>query len=238
MHLLAAYLPKAGVVLAQAEVERKEHEIVVAPTVLARLPLRGVVVVGYALHPQRAISSTIVEANGDVLWFVDQNQPTVLDDIRQLFVEPGVMTGWSLPPTDVETARSCEGGHGRVEERIITVSSMLQDYTPWPYLAHVFKLERRWWDAKGEHDEVRYGLTSLPSEVAAPADLLRIARGVGNRERVALPARCDLGGRRLSAAARACAAHECGAQQSDRQPRSVGWCDEPRGHTARVCLCN
>jgi hypothetical protein len=40
----------------------------------------------------------------------------------------------------------------------------------------VFKLERRWWDALGEHVEVRYGLTSLPRRVAAPADLLRIAR--------------------------------------------------------------
>lgn len=176
VHLLAAYLPEEGIVVAQAEVDRKENEIVVAPTVLARLPLQGVVVVGDAMHTQRAISTTIVEAEGDYLWFVDQNQPTVLDDISQLFVEPEAAKGWSLPPTDFETARSCERGHGRVEERIITVSSMLQDYTPWPYLKQVFKLERRWWDAKGEHAEVRYGLTSLPRTVAAPTDLLRIAR--------------------------------------------------------------
>jgi predicted transposase YbfD/YdcC len=176
VHLLAAFLPAEGVVLAQAEVERKENEIVVAPTLLARLPLNGVVVVGDALHTQRAISIKIVEAKGDFLWFVDQNQPTVLDDISQLFVEPEVTKGWSLPPTDFETARSCESGHGRVEERIITVSSMLQDYTPWPYLAQVFKLERRWWDAKGEHYEVRYGLTSLPRRVAAPTVLLQITR--------------------------------------------------------------
>jgi predicted transposase YbfD/YdcC len=238
VHLLAAFLPEEGVVLAQAEVERKENEIVVAPTVLARLPLHGVVVVGDALHAQRAISIKIVEANGDFLWFVDQNQPTVLDDIRQLFVEPEVAKSWSLPPTDFETARSCESGHGRVEERIITVSSMLQAYTPWPYPAQVFKLERRWWDAKGEHYEVRYGLTSLPREVAAPADLLRIARGVGDRERVTSPARCDLGGRRLPVAARASAPHECGAQQPGRQPRASQWRNEPRGHTARVCLRN
>jgi predicted transposase YbfD/YdcC len=177
VHLLAAYLPDEGLVLAQAEVDSKENEIVVAPAVLARLPLQGVVVVGDALHTQRTISTTIVEAEGDYLWFVDQNQPSLLDEISQLFVEPKVEKGWSLPPTDFQSARSCESGHGRVEERIITVSSMLQGYTPWPYLAQVFKLERRWWDAKGEHAEVRYGLTSLPRQTAAPADLLRIARG-------------------------------------------------------------
>jgi predicted transposase YbfD/YdcC len=176
VHLLAAYLPEEGIVLAQAAVERKANEIVVAPIVLASLPLQGVVVVGDALHAQRAISIKIVEANADFLWFIDQNQPTVLDDLCQLFVEPEVVKGWSLPSPDFETARSCERGHGRVEERVITVSSMLADYTPWPYLAQVFKLERRWWDVKGEHDEVRYGLTSLPRKVASPSDLLRIAR--------------------------------------------------------------
>jgi predicted transposase YbfD/YdcC len=176
VHLLAAFLPDEGVVLAQTAVESKENEIVVAPTLLARLPLNGVVVVGDALHAQRAISTTIVQAKGDYLWFIDQNQPTVLNDIEQLFEEPVVEKGWSLPPTDFERARSCESGHGRIEERTLTLSSMLQDYTPWPYLAQVFKLERRWWDAKGEHYEVRYGVTSVPRQVAAAADLLRIAR--------------------------------------------------------------
>lgn len=176
VHLLAAFLPQQGIVLAQMAVDTKENEIVVAPKVLAHLPLAGVVVVGDALHAQRAISATIVEANGDYLWFVDQNQPTVLDDISQLFAEPEVLKGWSLPPTDFQSARSCESGHGRIEERIITVSSMLSDYTPWPYLAQVFKLERRWWDAKGEHYEVRYGLTSLSRQRASPQKLLEIAR--------------------------------------------------------------
>lgn len=176
VHLLAAFVPDEGLVLAQAAVDSKENEIVVAPSVLARVPLNGMVVVGDALHTQRDISTKIVEANGDYLWFADHNQPTLLDDISQLFVEPEVAAGWSLPATDFQTAYSCESGHGRVEERSITVSSMLEDYTTWPYLAQVFKLERRWTDAKGEHYEVRYGLTSLPRQVAAPAELLRIAR--------------------------------------------------------------
>ena len=176
VHLLAAYLPEQGIVLAQAPVERKENEIVVAPTLLARLPLAGVVVVGDALHAQRATCRSIVEANGDYLWFVDKNQPSLRWDISQLFEEPKVEKGWSLPPTDFERARSCESGHGRVEERVLTASRMLVDYTPWPYLQQVFKLERRWWDRNGAHVEVRYGVTSLPRQVAGPEALLRIAR--------------------------------------------------------------
>jgi len=176
VHLLAAFLPEQGIVLAQAPVDGKENEIVVAPKLLATLPLNGVVVVGDALHAQRAISQTIVKANGDYLWFVGGNQASLLWDISQLFKEPKVEHGWSLPPTDFETVQQVERGHGRLEQRVLTTSCMLQGYTPWPSLAQVFKLERRWWDAKGEHVEVRYGVTSLPRCVAGPDALLRLAR--------------------------------------------------------------
>ncbi|MGB9753180.1 hypothetical protein [Roseiflexus castenholzii] len=34
---------------------------------------------------------------------------------------------------------------------------MLADDAPWPYLAQVFQLEQRWWDAKGAHNECAMG---------------------------------------------------------------------------------
>jgi hypothetical protein len=36
VHVVAAYLPEQGVVLAQLAVDRKEHEMVVVPTLLAQ----------------------------------------------------------------------------------------------------------------------------------------------------------------------------------------------------------
>ncbi|MCS6882940.1 MAG: hypothetical protein RMK84_18465 [Oscillochloridaceae bacterium] len=122
---------------------------------------------------------------------MDKNQPRLLWDISQLVEEPKVEQGWSLTPTDLETVRQVERGHVRIEERIITVSSLLAGYTPWSYLAQAFKLERRWWDAKGEHGEVRYGVTSLPRRVAGPDRLLRIARAEWGIEN-GLHHRCDV----------------------------------------------
>ena len=43
VHLVAAYLPEHGVTLVQLQVAAKEHEITVAPTVLAHLDLTGMV---------------------------------------------------------------------------------------------------------------------------------------------------------------------------------------------------
>jgi hypothetical protein len=69
VHLVAAYLPEQGVVLAQLAVDRKENEIVVVPTLLAQLDLHGTVVVGDAMQTQRDLSVQIVEAGGDYMWF-------------------------------------------------------------------------------------------------------------------------------------------------------------------------
>lgn len=49
----------------------------------------------------------------------------------ELPAEP-ITPGFSTNPTDFETYRQVDRGHGRLEERIITVSIMLKDYTLFP----------------------------------------------------------------------------------------------------------
>ena len=177
VHLVAAYVPAQGVVLAQLQVDTKENEIVVVPTLLAQLNLQGTVVVGDALQTQRALSVQVVEGGGDYLWFVKENQPSLLADLEQLFAPPPLTPGHAAPPHDFMVARQVDKGHGRLEERVLTASALLTGYTDWPSLAQVFKLERCVW----QHGtltlhEVRSGVTSLPRAVAAAERLLVLAR--------------------------------------------------------------
>ncbi len=65
-HLLAAYLPHQGVVLAQVEVDQKENEIVAAPCLLADLDLTGTVVTGDAMHRQWEISRQMVDQGASI----------------------------------------------------------------------------------------------------------------------------------------------------------------------------
>ncbi len=177
IHLVAAYLPEEGVVLAQLAVEGKENEIVVVPTLLACLELDGRVVVGDAMQTQRALSAQIIAQGGDYLWFVKENQPTLLAEIEELFLPPPITPGHSAPARDFRRARTVTKGHARREERKMTVSSMLAGSSEWPGLEQVFKLERWvWQEGKAELYEVRYGVTSLPKSVAGARRLLRIAR--------------------------------------------------------------
>lgn len=179
VHLLAAYLPGEGLVLMQLVVEKdKENEIVVAPHLLAWLDLRGKVVVADALHTQRALSVQVVAAGGDFVWVVKDNQPQTRQAIEQLFAPAPAGPGWRQPPTDFRTARTITKAHGRLEERTLTTSSLLNDYLDWPGLGQVFKLERCFTTlATGAvRHEVQYGLTSLTAAQASPDRLLDIVR--------------------------------------------------------------
>lgn len=179
LHLLAAYLPGEGIVLAQMVVEKeKENEIVVAPKLLKCLDLRQKVVVADAMHTQRQLSAQIVEAGGDYVWIVKDNQPNTRQAIEQLFAPEKPVPGLGCPAMDFTCEEIINKAHGRLEERRITVSSLMNEYLDWPYLAQVFKLERRFlYLASGKvYHEVQYGLTSLQREVADPKRLLEITR--------------------------------------------------------------
>ena len=178
VHLLAAYLPEVGVVVWQVEVENKENEIVVAPQVLEHLHLSGAVVTGDALLTQRTLSTQIEQAGGDYLWTVKDNQPTLRADIERLFEPEVCWPGHSPLQTDFASTTTLDKAHGRLEQRTITTSSLLQGYSDWPHLAQVFKLERQVTTlSTGQRSsEVVYGVTSLSCTQASPERLLELVR--------------------------------------------------------------
>jgi len=178
VHLLAAYLPAEGIVLMQVAVASQENEISAAPRLLQCLDLRGQIVMADAMFTQRQLSIQIVEAGGDYIWLAKGNQPRLRQAIVDLFVPPTHTPGWGIPPDDFRTAREQNKGHGRLEERILTSSELLNDYLDWPHMAQVFKLERHRTHLKdGAHcTEVVYGLTSLSRQQADAARLLTLVR--------------------------------------------------------------
>ena len=178
VHLLAAYLPAEGLVLMQLAVGDKEGELTAAPLLLEVLDMRQKVVRGDALFTQRNLSAQIVEAGGDYLWPVKENQPDLLRDIQEVFDPAPTAAGWSQVPRDLRSAQTTNSGHGRLEKRTLTASSFLNEYSDWPALAQVFKLERQ--VIVQRTGEIRrqtvYGVTSLTATEAAPDRLLTLMR--------------------------------------------------------------
>jgi predicted transposase YbfD/YdcC len=179
VHLLAAYLPQEGWVLLQVEVGSRENEIPAAMRVVKQLDLRDKIVTGDALLAQRELSAEIVEASGDYVWTVKGNQGQLEKDIGILFETETCSGGFSPCHKDFQTASTLNKGHGRLERRTLTSSSMLKDYLNWPYAEQVFRLERHFTrvsDGK-EMKEMSYGVTSLTREEADADRLLALSRG-------------------------------------------------------------
>ena len=156
----------------QQAVAAKTNEIKEVETVLNQIVLTGRVVTMDALLTQRQVAQTIVDAGGDYVMIVKENQPQLKADIELVF---------TLPPAGdrQESVRTVDVGHGRIETRNLTTSEALVGYSAWPGLAQVFEVGRHVITKKTgtERVEVVYGVTSLSSERATPGRVLELVRG-------------------------------------------------------------
>ena len=175
VHLMAAYVPREGVVLAQIEVDGKENEIRAAPRLLEAIDLRGKVITADAMLTQRQLSAQVVEAGGEYVWTVKKNQPQLREDIATFF--QGGLAG-ETGASDSGSATFMDKGHGRIEKRVLTASDGLNDYLDWPGAQQVFQLERRFeYIQEGKTTcETVYGITSLGTDQVSPQRLLEIVR--------------------------------------------------------------
>lgn len=180
VHILSAFTHDGGIVLAQEPIERgadkAEAELTVAPALIARLDWRGRVLTGDALFCQRHLCQQVLDAGGDYLLLVKENQPTLYRDIALLFDPPGA----ERPPAldDRREARTVARGHGRHDEvRHLIASTDLRGYLDWPGVTQVVRVERTWREQGQPKRQVRYGVTSLPPTVGPAARLLDLKRG-------------------------------------------------------------
>jgi predicted transposase YbfD/YdcC len=171
-HLLSALSHHLGLTLAQQAVDDKTNEITQVETVLRQLVLPGRVLTMDALLTQRHVAQTIVDAGGDDVMIVKNNQPQLRADLELVF---------TLPPAGdrQESTRTVDIGHGRIEQRNLTTSEALVGYSDWPGLAQVFDLGRHviTQNTGKERVEVVYGVTSLTPKRATPERLLELVRG-------------------------------------------------------------
>jgi len=92
VHLLSLLAHESGLTLAQAAVpngaEEKTNEHKAALRLLEGLVLKGRLITGDAMFCQRDFCQQIIDAGGDYLVFVKENQPTLCNDIATAFT-PG-----------------------------------------------------------------------------------------------------------------------------------------------------
>lgn len=187
-HLLSALSQSIGLVLGQVAVNDKTNEINAMLELLAALVLHGKVITGDALLTQHKIVKQIVEAGGDYLLVVKNNQPLLREDIQAVFETPHLL---DLTPEELASEGSvrevCMHGN-RIEERVLRASTALvgcykgsnddDGEELWAGLRQVLRIERTITNKRNGRttSEIAYAITSLPPQRATPNQLLRAWR--------------------------------------------------------------
>jgi predicted transposase YbfD/YdcC len=114
LHTVSAFATNSRLVLGQEAVFEKSNEITAIPALLERLDLEGALVSIDAMGCNPGIAQSILDAKADYLLAVKDNQPTLHADIRSYFD--------TAPACDIERHKTLDKGHGRIEERLYTVS--------------------------------------------------------------------------------------------------------------------
>lgn len=118
LHLVSAFATASRLVLGQEAVTDKASEVTAIPALLERLGvnegLKGALVSIDAVATNPAIARAIRDAGADYLLAVKANQPTLRAEIERYFAE--------APTTSLDSFTDIDKAHGRIEERMVSVS--------------------------------------------------------------------------------------------------------------------
>jgi len=153
-------------------IESKGFEQAVFCQWLHTTQLNGCVVTADALHTHPSVCRAIRRSGGHYLLIAKRNQCSLHEDIAFLFSQP---PDYWFPQPEATTVGN---GHGRMEVRTLRASSELNAYIGdrWTEVQQVFLLRRTITRRGGQTPEVVYGLTSLPSNIASPQQLMTLVR--------------------------------------------------------------
>ena len=113
-HLVSAFVDANAIVFGQIAVVDKSNEIDAIPRLLSLLDLAGATVTIDAIGCQTEIAQQIVEAEGDYVLAVKENQPTLYHKVKTLLDE-AILDNFDAMRHDL--FQSVDGDHGRIETR-------------------------------------------------------------------------------------------------------------------------
>lgn len=178
LHVVSAWASDLRLCLGQVAVDDKSNEITAVPKLLELLELTGAVVTLDAMHCQTETARAIRAKAADYVLTVKGNQPTLRDEIQQLFIDAGERD-YQVP--GLTTYTQTERSHGRDERREYYAAPAPQRLRDdWPDLTTVGMVYRHREFADKETDEIVFFISSLPPAAQKLAKHLRGHWGIEN----------------------------------------------------------
>jgi predicted transposase YbfD/YdcC len=178
LHLVSAFATTSGLVLGQEAVADEGNEITTIPALLERLAandgLKGALVSIDAIATNPTIATAILDAGADYLLAVKGNQPTLRAEIESFFAD--------APPASLDSTTAVDKGHGRIEQRTVTVArdvAWLNSERRFPGefrlpdVATIVRVAARAEMKDRGRFETRYYVSSAPLSAARAAEAVR-----------------------------------------------------------------
>src|SRR5579862_684037 len=178
LHLVSAFASRSRLVLGQEAVADKTNEITAIPALLERLAenngLKGALVSIDAIGTNATIANAIRTAGADYLLAVKANQPSLRTEIDSFFA--------AAAPTDLDRSVEIDKGHGRIEQRTVTVAREVDwlngdrrfpGEVRLPAVASIIKVAARAELADRCRFETRYYVSSANLSAAQAAEAVR-----------------------------------------------------------------
>lgn len=180
LHLVSAWATENHLALGQAVVDGKSNEITAIPALLELLDLHGALVSIDAMGCQKAIAQKIIDAGGNYVLTVKENQDHLLADIQQSFIE-----AWDndFAGMKYDTYETQERGHGREEYRCYTVLHCtvgLRDRAEWAGLTTIGMCYSQRTTGERISEETRYFIGSKVASARYYGKALRNHWGIEN----------------------------------------------------------
>jgi predicted transposase YbfD/YdcC len=166
--------------VARADLSNGEAQTTAIPKLLELLDITGCIVTIDAIGTQKAIAEQIVDAGGDYVLAVKENQPTLFADIRAL-LNKALDTDFA--GLDYDLFQSEETGHGRSETRTylaIHEPAGLSTLADWKGLKTVIIVTRERQEGSNNSTQQHYYISSAELRQRAWEEVIRGHWGIEN----------------------------------------------------------
>ncbi len=139
VHILSLYDCQSGIVVGQRVVDKKENEIMAAPTLLHPALIKGRILSADAMHTQKKWCAEVHKLGGYYLLITKDNHPQMRQDLIDFFEDRDAQC------QEWDYSKKPQKGHGRLEVREIWTSTQMNEWfePEWAGIAQVFRLCRR-----------------------------------------------------------------------------------------------
>ena len=165
LHIVSAWATEAGLTLAQVRTEEKSNEITAIPELLDLLDVSGALVSIDAAGCQKEVADRVVEAKGDYLLAVKENQPRLYEDVERL-----ALAALAADYAGLSQHTREETGHGRQEFRfcfVLTDLAGIRDRALWAGLKSVVCVVRSRTAAGKTSDATQYYISNRAASARA-----------------------------------------------------------------------